>query len=515
MRKWRALLVSIFVAWLLAGCGPAEPEIVTVPDGAAAGNLTALEPCEFQPGKGKTYDAECGTLVVRERWEDSGSRLIALPVVRIPATEPDPTEPIFWLQGGPGASNLSFAPPDWLLENHDVIEVGYRGVEGSVQLACPEVDTLANSYLGKGIFGDEARAALVTAVRQCAETHRAAGVDLGGYTVGGVIADMEAARVALGYDRINLYGASYGTRVAQLYAYLHPDSLHRVVMIGLNTPGHFVYDRAVFNDMLHHMRDLCAQDPDCSRRTDDLAQTIYDVNRTMPNRWFLFPIDPGTVRLGAHMMFFATPNMPTALDMYLAAGDGDASGLAMMTLMAKYVFPPFVYGDLFNKGGTLDLEYYRGPDSVNLGDSILGAPLAELIWPMAEEWPVELEDAALRRLQESDVDMLVVNGDLDFSTPPNAIDKARPYWREAQFVLLPGFSHVDDVETLQPEAFARLITSYYDTGTADPSLFTPQPLQFKPGMSLAVMAKLLAAAVVIVPLLLIGSVTLIIRRVRR
>ena len=100
----------------------------------------------------------------------------------------------------------------------------------------------------------------MVAVKQCAATYQEAGVDLSGYTIPGVIEDMEAARTALGYDRINLLSESYGTRVAQIYAYMHPDSLHRLVLIGVNTPGHFVWDPAVFDKMIGHFSELCAQD---------------------------------------------------------------------------------------------------------------------------------------------------------------------------------------------------------------------------------------------------------------
>ena len=121
----------------------------------------------------------------------------------------------------------------------------------------------------------------------------------------------------------------------------------------------------------------------------------------------------------------------------------------------------------------------------------------------------------LREFQESDVEMLLVNGTVDFSTPPTALDEARPYFHKAQMVLLPEFSHVDDEYTLQPEAFERLITSYYDTGVADDSLYVYQPLSFKPSMSLTVIAKLLVAAMVLLPALLILGVVLVVRRIRR
>ena len=134
---------------------------------------------------------------------------------------------------------------------------------------------------------------------------------------------------------------------------------------------------------------------------------------------------------------------------------------------------------------------------------------------MAAGWPVAPEAENLRQLNESDVSMLVVNGDIDFSTPPSAIEEAKPYWHNAQFVLLSGFSHVDDVEKLQPAAFQQLITTYYDSGEGDASQFTAQPLVTKPGMSLATMAKLVLAGTILLPPLLIVGVLLGIRRARR
>jgi hypothetical protein len=82
-------------------------------------------------------------------------------------------------------------------------------------------------------------------------------------------------------------------------------------------------------------------------------------------------------------------------------------------------------------------------------------------------------------------------------------------------VLLPEFSHVSDVENLQPEALERLITSYYDTGVADDSLFVYQPVSFEPGMSLTVVARILVAALIIAPALIILGVVAVVRRIRR
>ena len=110
----------------------APGDSVSVPDGAQAGNLT-LEPCTYEG-----YSADCGTLVVPENRADPASRLIALPITRVKTTAPDPGLPVFRLQGGPGVTNMAFTSVDLLADSQDVVLVGYRGVEGSSVLACPD-----------------------------------------------------------------------------------------------------------------------------------------------------------------------------------------------------------------------------------------------------------------------------------------------------------------------------------------------------------------------------------------
>ncbi len=120
---------------LVSACSTKPAPTVAVPSGAKAGDLSEMLPCKFSPEDDKVeVDALCGTLTVPENWKDANSRLIALPVVKIPSQSATPTEPIFYLRGGPGFSNLAWNPPVWILENHDVIMVGYRGVDGSVVL---------------------------------------------------------------------------------------------------------------------------------------------------------------------------------------------------------------------------------------------------------------------------------------------------------------------------------------------------------------------------------------------
>lgn len=124
------VVIVLLATVLLSACSGSETAPLSVPAGARAGDLTRLEPCIYKTGDAE-YTAECGTLSVPENRGDPKSPLIALPIKRIRATGSRPAEPIFWLNGGPGQSNMGFSHPrdiDALLEEHDFVFTGYRGL---------------------------------------------------------------------------------------------------------------------------------------------------------------------------------------------------------------------------------------------------------------------------------------------------------------------------------------------------------------------------------------------------
>src|SRR5690349_5667645 len=96
-----ALAVTGILVLALAYLNLRPQDTLAVPAGARPGSLT-MEPCEYDTETG-TVPADCGTLVVPENRRDPASDLIALPMIRIRSTGPGPGEPIFRLNGGPGA----------------------------------------------------------------------------------------------------------------------------------------------------------------------------------------------------------------------------------------------------------------------------------------------------------------------------------------------------------------------------------------------------------------------------
>src|SRR5438034_3302661 len=265
---------------------------VSVPSGAHAGQLK-LHPCHYATENG-SYRADCGTLVVRENRHKARSRLIALPVTRIRVRSAKPGVPIFRLEGGPGLTNMEFSKASRFADEHDVVLVGYRGVDGSVRLDCPEVESAlkhSTDFLGQKSFR-----AYGDAFRACAHRLTADGIDLSRYGLAQQVDDLEAGRIALGYKPIDLLSESAGTRTAMIYSWRFPRSIHRSVMLGVNPPGNFLWNAQATDEQIRKYSALCSKDDTCHQRTDDLAATIKTTAARIPDHWFFLPIKKGNVR---------------------------------------------------------------------------------------------------------------------------------------------------------------------------------------------------------------------------
>lgn len=513
------LALLILPALVALSCGRSGAPIVA-PAGAKAGDL-ALSPGTIKSDFGP-LQVNRGTLVVPENRARPGSRLIALPLVRLRAKTPAPAEPVFFLGGGPGSSNIHSKIPAWvsgLLDKRDFVMVGYRGTDGSVVLDCPEV---AQALKGTGgdLLGAESRARLAEAMAAAARRLRSEGVDLEGYTVPEVAEDLDVARSALGYERVNLLSMSYGTRVAQVYAFLHADRLSRSAMVGANPPGHFVWDPGMIDAQLAQYARLCARDSSCSARTPDLAETMRRVAHRMPRRWWFIRIDPGKVKVATFALLYHRRTAAMAFDAYLAADRSDPSGLALMSLVSDFILPKTgIWGDLLCKG-SIDYDAARDyATELNPPDSILGSPMSQLIWgPIGESkpWPIPRIPEKLRRLQPSAVATLLVSGSVDFSTPAEAAAKELlPALSRGRQVTLAEMGHCNDLMFLQPKAFERLLTSFYDTGTADESLFTYAPMDFRVSWGFPALAKLMLGAGALLVVLVGALIWLFVRRLKR
>jgi pimeloyl-ACP methyl ester carboxylesterase len=512
------LLAATSTAILVGYFGRSEVTSAVLPDNAQAGDLN-IESCVIEIESG-TYDADCGTVIVRENRQNIESRLIALPVTRLRATSDEPAEPIFFLNGGPGNSNMHTEPFAAILANHDFVMVGYRGVDGSVVLDCPEV---AEATKGDGVdvLNAQSLAGMSAAKRQCAARLQAEGVDLDGYSIQEVVGDLEAARAGLGYQRIHLLSASYGTRVAQLYANQHPIRIARSAMMGVNPPGRFVWEPDMIDAQIEQYARLYEQTD--NPRTADLAETMRNVSHNMPERWLFLKIDPGKVKATTFAMLFNRGTAAMVFDAWLSAEEGDPSGLALMSLAYDFVIPNLsVYGEFFSKAVSADYDANRDYfTEMDPPDSIIGAPLSKLLWGSATgangaTWLTQLMPPEFLQVHPSDVETLLISGNIDFSTPAEfATDELLPALSKGTQIVLSEMGHVSDVMTLQPEAFERLLTSFFDSGEADDSLFVYDPMDFQVGIGFPQWAKIGLSVVLALSAVVIGVVWLVVRRIRR
>jgi pimeloyl-ACP methyl ester carboxylesterase len=490
MKPIISLIILIMAAVLLFAFKP-KPKM-TIPAGARLGDLTLVS--YTYKTKTAAYQAERGVLIVPENHLNPSSRLIALPIKRIRAASSSPRPPIFHLTGGPGASNMSFTPPDELLANYDVVMVGYRGVDGSSRLECPEFSRATLGY-GRDVLSDESLTVMAEAIRSCQLRIETEGIDLTGYTIQQVVEDLEAARTALGYEKVNLLSESYGTRLAQVYAYLYPQRLNRSVMIGVNPPGRFVWEPEMVDAQIRYYSHLWAQDEQARSRTPDLAETMRRVSHTMPHHWLFFPIDPGKVNALAFVLLFNRNTSATVFDAFVAAQNGDASGLALMSLAYDLFIPKsFVWGDFFAKSGNADLDTSRDyVAELRAPGSIIGSPISLMIWgSLSQSWDEDLVQADYLEAQPGDVETLLVSGSVDFSTPAEyATTELLPTLRNGRQVILSEMGHVRDVWNVQPEATLHLLTSFYDTGKADASQFRNNPVDFQVSLGFPILAKIL------------------------
>ena len=503
----KALLIAVFILMLPVRFVFAQE---------AKRSVGEMTPCTVKV-KGEKVDALCGSIEVPENRNDPNSRTITLPVTQILATGDNPAEPIFHMTGGPGMSNMKFQPPLSLLENHDVVLVGYRGVDGSVTLDCPEWGEAAKG-VGNDLFSEASIANMENAMTACNERLRNEGIDLAGYTIPEVVADFEAVRETLGYGRINLLSESYGTRIAQIYAQMVPDSIHRSVMIGVNPPGHFIWEPEIVDAQLAQYGALCAADANCAARTDDLVAVMRAVNQNMPTRWMGMPINAGKVKSVAFALFFHPQTAVYVFDAYLAASEGDASGLALMTFAYDNVIPKMgVWGEFFAKGYSADFDPNRDYSQLDAPDSVMGSPMAQLIWATSSVWSMPTIDEAYRQVQPTAVETLLVSGDIDFSTPAEyATDELLPALENGHQVILQNMGHTNDFWNAQPAASEQLLNTYYATGEVDDSGYVEQEINFATGLlNLPNIAKGLVVLPVILTLGLVGLGAFIVKRIRR
>ncbi len=237
--KWlRCLLAIGLLAGMTAGTTVAQTPSTT---------HFATSSCRFKVGAGLTAGKQviCGYLSVPEDRSVPSSPMIKLAVVifKTPVSRPAP-DPVVFLQGGPGGDIINLIAPQITARNllvftgsHDFILIDQRGTGYSrPSLTCPELIALKYKYLARNISDARQNALQLAAVRTCRARLVKKGIDLDAFSTYQDAADIAALRKALGYSQMDLYGVSYGTRLALEIMRDFPQGIRSVVLDSVVPP---------------------------------------------------------------------------------------------------------------------------------------------------------------------------------------------------------------------------------------------------------------------------------------
>ena len=231
--------------------------------------------CPFDPG---ARDVECGTIEIPD--DDPDIEPIEIAFARFNAATATPAaDPVVYLHGGPGGALLAEANlfarsvVDPFVADRDVVLYDQRGAGASSPLPeCFEAWDLDEAFFGSNVPHDELRDDYTDALAECAE--RVVGrdtIDFADYASASHADDFLDLVRALGYDDVNLYGNSYGTRLAQTIMRDHAESIRSVILSGVypieaNLIGE---TPASFESAFRAIADACAATPSCDRELPD------------------------------------------------------------------------------------------------------------------------------------------------------------------------------------------------------------------------------------------------------
>lgn len=443
---------------------------------------------DYQKKIATTY----GTVIVRENRNSPDSRLISLPVKKLHSFSENPKEPVFLLFGGPGATNLRIAPYVWLLENHDIIMVGYRGVDGSVSLQSSEIPQAM--LVDGNPLSEENMIKISEASLKAFNRLKSEGIDIDAYNMIEVIDDFETARKALGYNKINLFGMSYGTRLAYLYGLRHPESINRTFIEGVNPPGGFVWEPENNDKVYNTVGEEWKKCPDCIAKSPDIVKTIENVLETLPVKWKKVIVNPDKVKMMMFMMAYTRKGIAQTCDAFVAAENGDYSGLAYLSMAFDQLpnMPGMNWGENISKALSADFDSERNYiNDMDPSGSLIGSPFSKLFAIQSfGGWPMSSIPDEYKKLQNSNVETLMLSGTIDISTPPQNGTKMLEYLPNGHQVILTNRGH-QDTGGLQIKAYHTLVNTFFTTGEVDDSGFSDVPINFNdPKPSFQKMGKL-------------------------
>jgi pimeloyl-ACP methyl ester carboxylesterase len=449
---------------------------------AAAGEVSAkitLTPCRLEhPFRMLALTAECGTFTTPENPDAPDGRKIDLFVARVPAIsfnkKPDP---LFLIAGGPGTSAVdlytsSAGPFDRVRRERDIILVDQRGTGRSHRLDC--------DYGHENLFERVEDVDVAEETRKCRD-QLARKADLRFYTTSIAVRDLDHVRAALGYERINLFGNSYGTRVAQHYARRYPEATRTLILDGVVSPE-VVLGPAIAIDAeraLQRILARCTRDSACARAFTDPSADYHALRTRLaakPVPTMVSDAATGrpihfdfTVRHLSAVLRFASYNDDQAallpLSLHLAAREDNFTPMAsQFRVFASSLEATFAYGMHNSVACSEDTPLIDATklDIAALEATHMGAEQVRQMLEACRNWPRGVVDADLHAPLDSDAAALLLSGADDPVTPPEYAVAAQRGFADSKHVIIAGHGHGQ----FGAPCVDRIMAAFIDAGTA-------------------------------------------------
>jgi len=399
-----------------------------------------LEDCRISAGPGYPgIKARCGTLARPENPADPDSPEIELRIAVVPALNLSPeTDPVVPIAGGPGQGSIEFYAAyrgafESLRRNRDILLVDQRGTGESSTMDCP-IDDEAILFEGEYSLEDT-----VEFVHECLEQlpH-----DPRYFTTSIAVTDLEAVREALGYTALNLYGVSYGSRVAQHFARRFPSSTRTVIIDGV-VPPQLALGPEIATESQRAVDRIfarCAEDTSCNERFGDLAATFERVVKALRQAPVMVEVDhpssgrPQEIRFGAGELAGAVrliaynPNMVALLPLLVdEAGLGNYEPLASQYLLVAISMSDALAIGMHNSVMCTEDMPFLEKDAIDYGAieaTYMGSFQLDALEAMCEIWPAGPIDSDFKEPLETDIPFLLLSGDADPITPPRYAEMA-------------------------------------------------------------------------------------------
>ncbi len=467
-----------------------------VPGSQAAAPSLGLTECRLESPAGVgALSARCGQLSVPENPAAPGGRRITLNVAVVPAlnrrAQPDP---LFVLAGGPGQAATDFyagyaAAFSAIGRDRDIVLVDQRGTGKSAPLLCEYPEDPESPTVGP----EQLKAATVECLRALDRDPRF-------YTTTVAVGDLEAVRQALGAERINLYGVSYGTRVAQHYLRRYPQRVRTVVLDGAVPPQVVLgADMALdAQQTLDAILARCERDADCRQRFPAVGAEFKALQQRLrtPAR-LTFP-DPATGT--QQTLDFGAEHLAGVVRL-LSYADGTAALLPLLIhsaqvednlapLAAQYLLieqtleSQFAYGMHNAVVCTEDLPLIdrQQVDDDALAATYLGTASLDGLSALCSVWPAGVLDADLHQPLKSDKPVLILSGGNDPITPVRYGEQTLAQFANGRHVVIDGYGHGQLASPCVPGLLARFInlgaTQGLDTRCVDGLKAAPFLLDF-------------------------------------